>query len=116
MFCCRNSVVMGYTANPGNPVNCSKSIAYACVPFNMTCKPDFNARNVTDSPGPGWRTVSRSMFPTKGRGGQLGANIPDDITVVNTTFTNYDNGGCYEVCCGLDILPTEGFGLGLGLG
>ncbi len=95
--------MLGYTANRGNPVNCmSPTSVHVCVPADAKCNSSFSIADAGDSPGPAWRTVPRALADPLN--GQLGINLGANA-VEGVTFTNYDNGNCYQVqsscrpCC-----------------
>jgi hypothetical protein len=56
---CRNSILMGFTENFGNPIDCNNGFWYACIPVGEAgCPANFKFTSVPSSPGPGWRTVA----------------------------------------------------------
>ena len=52
----QNSIIIGQSANLGNPVNCS-SPYLACEPVSGVCPRGFNYSSLPANPGPGYRTV-----------------------------------------------------------
>jgi hypothetical protein len=86
---------MGWTANPGNPVKCTDNQgAYICVPRNLTCGRGFNPGKMAAKPGVGWMTMAGQLTDPYTK--QVGVNLADNA-VVNTTFTNYAHGDCWQV-------------------
>jgi hypothetical protein len=92
----RNAIILAHTQNIGNAVNCTAvNGTQACIPVSMSCDKGFNMSKVDNNPGTGYRSVPRSFAdPTVGQVGiNLAANAVEEVT-----FSNFDNGGCYQVC------------------
>eukprot|EP00884_Botryococcus_braunii_P023034 jgi/Botrbrau1/9414/Bobra.0252s0039.1 len=83
----RNTILMGYSANLGNPFFCDT--VYLCTPVG-SCPLGFNFRSVPSRPGPGWRTVAPTSIYTFRLGVNLASNMASGVT-----YVNYDNQNCY---------------------
>jgi hypothetical protein len=71
---CRNTIIMDWTENPGNPTSCQDVQMYMCVP-DGGCPAGFNSLAVPSSPGPGWRVVGQFRRRGPGIGLALSANV-----------------------------------------
>lgn len=105
---CRDSIVMAWTANTGNPRDCWNQTAdIICVPANLMCgqgpTPARAGSSQSDyNPGSANRTIPQIFIQSK-YPGQVGINLADNLAY-NTTCINFDTGGCWQV--GFEFFAT----------